>query len=196
MKNTLVVAAVSCVLLLVAGVAWSQSFSVDNDGNVEATSFKGDGSGLTGVGPPDVLDDTDTVVGEFLAPAQVIIIGPGSIEYYLGVSTAGLSSSFNVDVHFTSNGCAGSAFTTNTSSVTLNNLRRPGILMGGAGPNSGLVYAAAPGVAVTSFNNASFIDRSTGNCEDVNPDVPGTNGRAVSLLDDISGFTPPMKLGN
>jgi hypothetical protein len=177
--------------------AEGQQFSVDANGNVVANSFTGDGSGLTGVGGGrDVLDDDDMVVGQWLPTSQVLRTGPGGILYYLGASTMGFTSSFSVDVHFTGNSCTGSAFTTNTSSVTLDNLARPGILMSGVGTFSGDVYTGIQGVNVTLFTDESFINRNTGDCVDVAPDPTGISGRALSFLENVSSFVVPFRLGS
>ena len=169
-------------------------FSVDNGGNVSATSFAGDGSGLTGIATAaTVLDASSTVVGTFLPTNQVTRTGPGGIHYYLGVSVTTLSSGFGVDVHFTGEDCLGTAFTINTTSVTPNSLIRPGILMGGGGDHAGEVYTMEHGTGITSLTNSSFIDVSTGDCEDVGGN-PTTDGRALSLLEDLSGLSAPFSL--
>jgi hypothetical protein len=80
--------------------------------------------------------------------------------------------------------------TTNTTGVSLNNLTRPALLV----PGLQHVYTGVPGAGVNSYTRASYRDKDTGACVDVNPDEPATNGRLLSFTEDLSALLPPFSL--
>jgi hypothetical protein len=47
---------------------------------------------------------------------------------------------------------------------------------------------------VNSYTRASYRDKDTGACVDVNPDEPATNGRLLSFTEDLSALLPPFSL--